>query len=52
MAIVGGSDRTPGQKLLFALLVGALLAIPVGTVKTRVRTGIAALRGHLGSEVA
>jgi inner membrane protein len=32
MAIVGGSDRTPGQKLLFALLVGALLAIPLFAV--------------------
>lgn len=32
MAFMGGSDRTPGQKLLFALLVGALLAIPLFAV--------------------
>ena len=32
MTIGGGADRTPGQKLLFALLVGALLAIPLFAV--------------------
>lgn len=34
------------------LEAASLLAIPVGTVKTRVRTGVAALRIHLGSEAA
>lgn len=32
MAFVGGIDRTPGQKLFFALLVGALLAVPLFAV--------------------